>query len=161
MPVYAMLQGPNLNRLGRRDPARYGHRTLPHIQRDVDECADGLGATVLHFQSSHEGDLIDWLHGRQDDEALPLDGGVILNPAGLTRAGWSLRTAVVDTGLPVAIVHLSELHSYGPEPEPDIFLGIANVYIAGAGWRGYRLALEALHGRSEDARRRGSPGSPS
>ncbi|NBE50561.1 type II 3-dehydroquinate dehydratase [Streptomyces boluensis] len=145
MPRYAVLQGPNLNRLGKRDPARYGHHTLADVQADIDECADELGVETAHFQSNHEGALIDWLHEQQDQEGL---AGIILNPAGLTRAGWSLRTAVQDACVPIAVVHLSELHRYGPQPEPDIFLPVANVYLAGAGWRGYRFALQALHHKS-------------
>ncbi|MER7793007.1 type II 3-dehydroquinate dehydratase [Streptomyces sp. NPDC097640] len=147
MRRYAVLHGPNLNRLGRRDPQRYGTRTLADIQADTDAAAARLGVTTVHHQSNHEGDLIDFLHGQQDEPGL---AGVIVNPAGLTRAGWSLRTALVDTGVPVAVVHLSELHRYGPEPEPDIFLPVANVYLAGAGGNGYRLALEALCLRHSD-----------
>ncbi len=141
MKRYAVMQGPNLNRLGKRDPTRYGRTTLAEIQADLDRRARDLNTEIAHFQSNHEGALIDWLHEQQDREGL---AGIILNPAGLTRAGWSLRTAVQDAGVPLAVVHLSELHRYGAEPEPDIFLPVANVYIAGAGWLGYRLAFEAL-----------------
>ncbi len=149
MQCYAVLHGPNLNRLGRRDPKRYGSRTLADITADIDQAAARLGVAAVHHQSNHEGDLIDWLHSRQDEPDL---AGVIVNPAGLTRAGWSLRTALADAGVPLAVVHLSELHRHGPEPEPDIFLPIANVYLAGAGGHGYRLALEALVLRHGDDR---------
>lgn len=143
---YLVMQGPNLNRLGKRDPERYGHRTLSDVQADIDACAEGLGVTVEHFQSNHEGFLIDRLHEYQDGLD-GQDGGIIVNPAGLTLYGHSLRTALIDTGLPVAIVHLSQLHAYEAVPKPDVFADMATVYIAGAGWKGYRYALEVLYAK--------------
>jgi 3-dehydroquinate dehydratase II len=140
---YLVIQGPNLNRLGKRDPRRYGDQTLADIEADIDAAAEELGVTVAHVQSNHEGHLVDWLHERQDD----LDGGIVVNPAALCLYGWSLRTALCDTGLPVAVVHISQLHAYEPVPKLDIFADMAAVYIAGAGWRGYRYALEALHAK--------------
>lgn len=140
---YLVLQGPNLNRLGKRDPERYGHHTLAHIEADINAAADELRVKVDHFQSNHEGSLIDFLQLHQDN----LDGGVILNPAGLTKVGYPLANALEDTGLPIAIVHLSQLFAHDPENRKDVFAGVATVYIAGAGWLGYRYALQALHGR--------------
>ncbi|TWP50450.1 type II 3-dehydroquinate dehydratase [Lentzea tibetensis] len=140
---HLVLQGPNLNRLGRRDPERYGTQTLAEIQADLDVLAKELGDTVEHFQSNHEGDLIDFVQQRQDE----LDGGIILNPSGLTKVGYSLANALEDTGRPIAIVHLSQLFAHDAANRQDVFAGIAAVYVAGAGGRGYRYALDALHGR--------------
>ncbi|MGW5383397.1 type II 3-dehydroquinate dehydratase [Nocardia sp. NPDC003963] len=141
---YLVLQGPNLNRLGKRDPLRYGRHTLAEVEADIETTAGELGVTVEQYQSNHEGSLIDFLQERQDE----LDGGIIVNPAGLTKAGYSLATALADTGLPVAVVHLSQLFVHDPGNRQDVFASVAAVYIAGAGWRGYRLALQALHWRS-------------
>ncbi|MDF3337117.1 type II 3-dehydroquinate dehydratase [Mycolicibacterium septicum] len=141
---YLVLQGPNLNRLGKRDPRRYGNHTLAQVEADIADAAAELGVTVQQYQSNHEGCLIDFLQERQDT----LDGGIIVNPAGLTKAGYSLATALADTELPVAVVHLSQLFIHDPGNRHDVFASIATVYIAGAGWRGYRFALQTLHSRS-------------
>lgn len=140
---HLVLQGPNLNRLGQRDPARYGTVTLAEIQAGLDVQAKELGDTLDHLQSNHEGDLIDFVQRHQDD----LDGGIILNPAGLTKAGYSLANALEDTGRPIAIVHLSALFAHDPANRQDVFAGVAAMYFAGAGHLGYGYALDALHRR--------------
>lgn len=139
---YLVLQGPNLNRLGHRDPARYGTKTLPEIEADLDAAAKELGVEVAHFQSNHEGFLIDHVQQHADTA-----DGIILNPAGLTKAGHSLANALEDTQLPLAIVHLSQLFAHDAENRNDVFARIASVYVAGAGWRGYLYALQALQGK--------------
>lgn len=139
---FLVLQGPNLNRLGKRDPARYGVDTLPEIEAKIDVAAKELGVEVEHFQANHEGFLIDYIQAHSDAA-----DGIILNPAGLTKAGYSLANAIEDAGLPLAIVHLSQLFAHDHANRQDVFAGIASVYIAGAGWRGYCYAIHALHGR--------------
>jgi 3-dehydroquinate dehydratase-2 len=134
-----VLNGPNLNRLGVRRPDRYGTRSLDDIVIDLDTIAARLGVRVSHFQSNHEGALLDWLHDHQHE----LDA-LIVNPAGLTPYGRSLYDALADSDLPVAIVHITQLYlHYGPDA-PDLFRGLATAYIAGLGWRGYAVALEHL-----------------
>lgn len=135
----AVLHGPNLNRLGKRNPAKYGSATLDDIVRDVDDTARRLGVTALHFQSNHEGMLIDWLHQRQDE----IDA-IVINPAGLTAYGYALLDAVRDTGHPFAVVHISQWYAHDGLERTDIFARSAAICLAGAGWRGYSLALEAL-----------------
>lgn len=134
----AIMHGPNLNRLGKRNPERYGTHTLADITDDVDQTAARLGVEVEHFQSNHEGALLDWLHERQDG----LDA-VVINPAGLTPYGRALWDALADTQLPIAIVHIAALFRY-PTQKPDIFLDLANLYIAGYGWRSYSIALQGV-----------------
>lgn len=136
----AVLHGPNLNRLGRRRPDRYGLRTLAELTDDINDTADRLGIKIEHTQSNHEGSLIDWLHERQDS----LDA-VIANPAGLTPYGKSLRDALADTGLPIAIVHIAQMYRHDGLETRDLFRDLAEVYVAGLGWRGYSMALERLH----------------
>jgi 3-dehydroquinate dehydratase-2 len=137
---FLALQGPNLNRLGTRKPERYGRRTLAEIQADMDLRARELGATLAHVQSNSEGALIDWLQERQDGA-----DGMILNPAGLTNYGRSLRDALDDTEKPVAIVHISTVHNREAWRVNDVFAEIASAgYVMGLGWRGYLVAIEAL-----------------
>ena len=134
-----VLNGPNLNRLGARQPHKYGTRTLDDIVADLEETAGRLGIQVSHYQSNHEGALLDWLHQHQGE----LDG-LIVNPAGLTPYGRSLYDALCDAGLPVVIVHITQLYRHYGADAQDLFREVATAYIAGLGWRGYRVALEYL-----------------
>ena len=134
-----VLQGPNLNRLGKRLPEVYGTTTLPQVEARMDESARRSAIELEHFQSNHEGSLIDWLQERQERA-----DGLMLNPGGITNYGRSLRDALQESGKPVAIVHLSNPLGREPWRREDVFAEIASIYIAGAGWMGYLLALEAL-----------------
>lgn len=135
----AVLHGSNLNRLGRRNPAKYGHHTLDDITVDVEKTAAELGCKVVHKQSNNEADLVDFVHDHQDD----LDA-LIVNPAGFSSVGYPLLDALRDTELPFAVVHISQWHAIDAKERVDIFASSAAVYIAGAGWHGYSSALEAL-----------------
>jgi 3-dehydroquinate dehydratase-2 len=79
------------------------------------------------------------VHDHQDDWA-----GIVINPAGLSAAAYSLLDAVRDTELPYAVVHISQWHAIDAKERTDIFAGTATVYVAGAGWRGYSMALDAI-----------------
>ncbi|MFV2177595.1 type II 3-dehydroquinate dehydratase [Actinomadura sp. LOL_016] len=136
----AVLNGPNLNRLGRRRPERYGTRTLAEVVADLEETSARLGVRLSHYQSNHEGALLDWLHERQDE----MDG-LIVNPAGLTPFGRPLCDALAETDLPVVIVHITQLYRHYGMNAQDLFREMATAYIAGLGWRGYTVALEHLH----------------
>jgi 3-dehydroquinate dehydratase II len=135
----AILHGPNLNRLGERRPDKYGVATLDDITADVDATAARLDVTTLHFQSNYEGALTEWIHDRQ----AAIDGYVV-NPAGLASYGHAWLDALRDTDRPFAVVHISQWHAWDGRDRTDIFAGAATVYLTGAGWRGYSLALEAL-----------------
>ena len=137
-----VLQGPNLTRLGVRKPEVYGTHTLEQIQEAMDRRAGDLGCSLEHFQSNHEGGLIDWLQERQDG-----CDAIICNPAGLTNYGLSLRDALVETERDLAIVHLSNVHAREQWRRNDVFAEVTNLYIAGLGWRGYVAAVDALHDR--------------
>jgi len=139
----AIMHGPNLNRLGKRRPEKYGTVTLAEIGDHIDDTAARLGGTAQHVQSNHEGELIDWLQTRQDED---LDA-IVINPAGLTAVGYSLLDAVRDTDLPFAVVHISQYHAIDGKERPDIFADTAAVYVTGVGWRGYAAAYEALYHR--------------
>jgi 3-dehydroquinate dehydratase II len=134
-----VVQGSNLNRLGRRNPAKYGSHTLDEITQDIDKAGVGLGFEALHVQSNHEGVLVEWLHENMD----ALDA-IVVNPAGFSSVGYPLLDALKDSGLPFAVVHISQFHALDGRERADIFAPYATVYLAGAGWQGYRLACEAL-----------------
>lgn len=135
----AVLHGSNLNRLGRRNPAKYGHHTLDDIIADVGKTAAALGVEVVHRQSNSESDLVDFVHEFQDEWS-----AVIVNPAGFSSVGYPLLDALRDTELPFAVVHISQWHAIDAKERVDIFASSAAVYIAGAGWRGYSSALDAV-----------------
>jgi 3-dehydroquinate dehydratase II len=137
-----VLQGPNLNRLGLRKPEIYGKRTLAEVQSEMDGKAGELGCSLEHFQSNSEGALIDWLQERQDET-----DAIICNPAGLTNYGLSLRDALAETEREVAITHLSNIHRREEWRRHDVFAEVADIYMAGLGWRVYLFAIEALHQR--------------
>jgi 3-dehydroquinate dehydratase-2 len=135
-----LLNGPNLNRLGVRDPSVYGSERLDDVVARLQGHAESSGFRILHRQSNHEGDLIDHLH-----ENIATAGGVICNPAGLTNYGASLRDALADAGLPLVVVHISNyLARPAPWAREDIFAPIATACIIGMGVGGYFAALEFL-----------------
>ena len=135
-----LLFGPNLSALGRRDPALYGAQTLEEIVRDVEKRAGDLGHEVSWAQSEHEGDLIEALldASRAGHEA------VILNPGALSHYSYALRDAVEACGLPVVEVHQSNIYAREEFRRHSVVSAACRAVIAGAGARGYHLALEAL-----------------
>ncbi|GAA4346614.1 type II 3-dehydroquinate dehydratase [Angustibacter luteus] len=141
-----VLHGSNLNRLGRRNPAKYGTHTLVDVAASIDDTGARLGFEARHVQSNHEGVLVDWVHTEMDD----LDA-VVVNPAGFTSVGYPLLDAIVDTALPFAVVHISPWFAMDGRNRADIFAPLATTYVTGAGWHGYRLACEALFHHVQDA----------
>jgi 3-dehydroquinate dehydratase-2 len=143
-PLILILQGPNMNRLGKRPHQHYGTATLADLESLIDDHAKGAGADVAHVQSNTEGTLVDWLQERQEGAH-----GAIINPAGLTFYGDSLRQALAESLLPVAVVHMSNIYARDdivlkPWRQHDVFADIATVYIAGMGAGGYLAALDHL-----------------
>lgn len=134
-----LINGPNLNRLGRRDPAIYGRRTLPEIEAAVLARAKELGAEVLSFQANGEGEIIDFLH-REGDRAQ----GIIINPGAFTHYSYALRDALQDTGLPAIEVHLSNIYGREEFRHGNVIAPVVRGQVTGLGWRGYLLALEYL-----------------
>lgn len=136
MPTILVLNGPNLNLLGTREPEVYGRETLADLERRLQELAAELGAHVECFQSNHEGAIIDHLHGlaRRAD-------AVIINPGGLTHTSVVLRDALAGIALPVYEVHISNIHGREPFRHHSHVSGIARAVVCGMGLRGYEYAL--------------------
>ncbi len=137
-PVY-VLNGPNLNLLGQREPEKYGTTTLAGVRELCEETAVGLGLSVDVRQSNHEGVLIDWIQEARESAA-----GIILNPAGYTTTSIAIMDALLAAELPVIEVHLTNIHRREEFRHHSYVSKVAETVIAGAGAHGYRLALEHM-----------------
>ncbi len=137
-----LLNGPNLNLLGRRDTSVYGRKTLPEIVNWMEDRARDLGAEIVAFQSNSEGAMIDFLQAHA-----PEAQGIIINPGALTHSGLSLRDALADTSLPILEVHLSNIYAREEWRHRSVIAPIAVGQVSGLGWGSYRAALEALIAR--------------
>lgn len=135
-----VLNGPNLNRLGTREPAIYGTATLDELRTVLGSVAEGVEIDLR--QSNDEATLIGWLH-----EAMDARTPVILNPAAFTHYSYALRDAVAlvtEAGIPVIEVHLSNPHAREEFRHTSVISGVATGVIAGFGFGSYRLALDHL-----------------
>ncbi len=139
MPTVFVLNGPNLNLLGLREPAIYGHDTLDDIAGMLEDRAKKLDLAVDLRQSNHEGHLIDWLHEAQASEAR----AVLLNAGGFTHSSVALHDAIKAVATPVIEVHLSNPHAREPFRHVSLVGQAARGTIAGFGALSYLLALEA------------------
>lgn len=139
-----ILNGPNLNLLGSRDPAVYGSETLDDIRARVDGHAARHGIGVELRQTNHEGELIDWVH-----EAGRAASGIVINPGGLTHTSIALMDALDAVGLPVIEVHLSNIFAREPFRHRSYVSRVARGVISGLGGLGYVLAIDALVGLAE------------
>lgn len=141
-----LLNGPNLNLLGERDPALYGARTLEDIVIELDGLARGRGLTVVALQSNHEGVLIDALHRYACGD--PSDAtkvrGVVLNAGALTHTSYALRDAIEAAFAPVIEVHLSNVHRREEFRHVSVLAPVCRGQILGLGPVVYRLALETF-----------------
>lgn len=136
-----VLNGPNLGRLGSREPEVYGTATLDDVREQLQAIA-GDAVEIDLRQTDHEGELIGWLH-----EAVDTNSPVIINPAAFTHYAYALRDAaalVTKAGLPLIEVHISNPHSRERFRHTSVISGVATGVIAGFGVRSYHLALDAI-----------------
>ncbi|AZA09181.1 type II 3-dehydroquinate dehydratase [Corynebacterium pseudopelargi] len=136
-----VLNGPNLNRLGKRQPEVYGSTTLADVEADLAQLAKELGVEVQCHQSNHEGELIDWVHQAADAHM-----AVIINPGGFTHTSVALRDALAEVADDQGFieVHISNVHAREPFRHHSYLSPIATGVIAGLGVEGYQLALRYL-----------------
>lgn len=135
-----VLHGPNLDRLGKREPAVYGSQTLAELERELAEFASELGVEITSRQSNHEGALIDWI-GAASDEGF---SGIVINPGAYTHTSWAIHDAIKGTQLPVVEVHLSNPAAREAFRHHSCVAPACLGSITGFGARSYRLGLRAL-----------------
>lgn len=134
-----VINGPNLNMLGKREAKHYGKDTLESIEHALVEKGKALGCVLIFFQSNHEGGIIDFIQ----KEAGQADG-ILINPGALTHYGYSLHDALIDAGLPVVEVHLSNIYSREDWRRTSVIADAALGQITGFKAQSYYLGLEAL-----------------
>ena len=139
-PTVFVLNGPNLNLLGTREPEVYGSDTLDDIAVRLEERARALGLAVDMRQSNHEGHLIDWLHEANAEGAK----AVILNAGAYTHTSVAIMDSLILAELPVVEVHLSNIFKREPVRHHSYITGVAQGMICGFGPHGYLLALDAM-----------------
>ena len=139
-----LLHGPNLNLLGTRQPEIYGSMALADINAAAERHIAPCDVELRAAQSNHEGELIDRLH-----DAREWADGVVFNPGAYTHTSIALRDAIVAIGLPVIEVHVSNVHGREAFRHKSMLAGVCLGQIAGFGWHGYLLALDALLRRWE------------
>lgn len=142
MKTLLLINGPNLNMLGKREPEIYGHDTLPEIVAMVSEKAAEAGLMIKAFQSNHEGGIIDFIQAEYENA-----DGIIINPGALTHYGYSLRDCLAGVDLPIIEVHLSNIQKREEWRKKSVLTEVCTSLISGMGSDGYLAALE--HFRDE------------
>lgn len=138
-----LINGPNLNLLGTREPGVYGHQTLADIERGLREEASALGHELHSFQSNHEGELVDRVQQARGDQTR----FILINPGAYTHTSIALRDALLAVAIPFIEIHLSNVHAREEFRRHSYLSDVAAGVIAGCGPLGYRLALLAAHER--------------
>jgi 3-dehydroquinate dehydratase-2 len=136
-----LINGPNLNLLGTREPEKYGNTTLKDIEDSLKTRANELGAKLDCFQSNHEGEIIDNIHsarGKYD--------GIIINAGGLTHTSVSLRDAISSVNIPTVEVHMTNIHAREEFRHTSYVSGVSVAQVVGFGKNSYKYALEGLVG---------------
>ena len=142
-----VLHGPNLNRLGKREPGIYGTITLDEINAQVRVLAGTLGVETKHLQSNHEGALIDAIHAADDD-----CDGIVFNPGAFTHYSYAIRDAISSIRKPCVEVHLSDIHAREPWRRVSVVSEVCVTQIAGRGLNSYLDGLTLLVERLRSAK---------
>ncbi len=141
MAIITVLNGPNLNLLGIREPGLYGNHTLADIKQNLQQKAVELGHQLNFHQNNAEHDIVEWIHHAYHAQV----DFIIINPAAFTHTSIAIRDALLATKIPFIEVHLSNVHAREPFRKHSYFSDIAKGVICGLGATGYELALLAAH----------------
>jgi 3-dehydroquinate dehydratase-2 len=139
---FLVINGPNLNRLGLREPAIYGSKTLTDLEMDLLAFGEVEQIEVTCFQSNHEGDIIDAIHEAEDQF-----DGIVLNPGAFTHYSYAIRDAIASVSFPVVEVHISNVHAREEFRHTSVTAPVTIGQIIGLGFKGYELAMLALKER--------------
>ena len=143
-PILLLLSGPNLNLLGEREPETYGDETLEeHVEAAKNKAAES-GFIIEHFQSNHEGEIVDSIHA-----ARYRCSGIIINPGAFTHYAWSIHDALSSFEGPVIELHISNPASREPWRHTSVVAPVSSGTIAGFGAKGYQMAIDAIVGMIE------------
>ena len=144
MKKILVLNGPNLNLLGTREPAQYGHETLADVERMCQDAGAKLGVTIECRQSNWEGQLVDWIQEAGREVAAGTMLGVVMNPGAYTHTSIALHDAIKGASVPVIELHISNVHAREAFRHHSYISPVARGTIVGLGVQGYPLAIEAL-----------------
>lgn len=145
MTSILVIHGPNLNLLGKREPAVYGRESLAALDSRLQALAGELGASITCRQSNAEHDIVAWIQQAPANSV----GAMVINPAAFTHTSVAIRDALLGTGLPFIEVHLSNIHAREPFRQHSYLSDAAQGVITGLGPLGYELALRAAVARAE------------
>ncbi|QYJ03558.1 type II 3-dehydroquinate dehydratase [Nocardioides panacisoli] len=148
--IVHVLNGPNLNLLGQREPGLYGREGLEEVAARCRSLAASLGSEVDFRQSNHEGELVTWLHECGADVASGRSVGAVLNAGAYTHTSVALRDAIVGASVPVVEVHLTNVHAREEFRHHSHLSPVARGVVVGLGATGYELAIRALHDLARD-----------
>lgn len=137
MKKILVLNGPNLNLLGKREPNIYGNNTLEYLIEHLQKVGTSYGVMIDAFQSNHEGDLIDQIHHAEEENYT----GIILNPGAFTHYSYAIRDAIASIQVPVVEVHISNVHAREAFRRESVTAPVTVGQIVGFGFFGYELAL--------------------
>jgi 3-dehydroquinate dehydratase II len=144
-----VLNGPNLNLLGTREPEKYGHSTLEDVEKLCRERAKIHGFTVEFRQSNHEGELVDWIHEAAREKAR----GIVINPAGYTTTSIAILDAILGANLPAVEIHITNIHTRESFRHNSYVSRAAKAVICGFGVEGYGLAIDGLASIMDQAKK--------
>lgn len=134
-----VINGPNLNMLGKREPEVYGAQTLAEIMQDLTQYADSHNVALTHFQSNSEAELITTIHSAYEQVDF-----IIINPAAFTHTSVALRDALLSVSIPFIEVHLSNIYQREAFRHHSYFSDVAKGVLCGFGANGYKMALDAI-----------------